>query len=592
MEKNVHLMVNICCRETGISRAHFSVIGLKRPVKTKFLISEQPFIDDARNKSVQQFLETDCTHLIMIDDDHFFVPSQNNAILKLLEDDLPIVSGLYYNRGPPYFPIILKIHSQERGMPKFEYPYKTEAEIPKQRLIETDATGAGCLMIERSVFENIKPPWFLKTIWAGEDVFFCTPEGIIYGDFHEISNAKDFALTHMGKIEKIEKTFRRPYNGQIINIESSYCEPIKLTPEHQVYCTHGWKEAINICETDYLFCPRPQIKHHDYSLDMSPYSNGAKEVENGFKFVRTTKKSAIIPKTIKLNEDTAWLLAIYTAEGSACGDKNHVSFSFNINEKEYIKQTQRILRDYFGIKRITKTIVGNCMRLTVTSKILNCFFTNEFGKKSSERRLPNWLTENGNYSKSVIKGLFDGDGCYNCDRVPSFTSSSRILAHQFRNLLLYNGIFAGIKKPIPKDNYTRYIVIVPARWRRRFGKLIGRDFPDALNLNHYKTIIESTSGWWIPIKRITKEHYIGDVFNIDVQKDNSYVLNGIAVHNCVKARNHGYKVMIDTTVTPLHFITDVVGPLNCIKEYYEIVHKTKLESITPREWKVENVNNT
>ena len=164
-------MLAICAREWGRSRAHFSILSLKRPPKTQFLISEQPFIDDARNKVVMQFLETDCTHLLFVDDDHFFVPSQKDAIVKLLAHDKDIVSGLYYNRGPPHFPVILYLH-HEKPLPKFDYRYKSEADYPKNQLLPVDATGAGFLMIKRHVFEKIKPPWFLKTVWAGEDVFF------------------------------------------------------------------------------------------------------------------------------------------------------------------------------------------------------------------------------------------------------------------------------------------------------------------------------------------------------------------------------------------------------------------------------------
>jgi GT2 family glycosyltransferase len=58
-----------------------------------------------------------------------------------------------------------RLKSPEEGyIPVVDYP---------EGLIEVDVTGAGCLLIHRSVFEKLAYPWFLHPrVDYSEDVYF------------------------------------------------------------------------------------------------------------------------------------------------------------------------------------------------------------------------------------------------------------------------------------------------------------------------------------------------------------------------------------------------------------------------------------
>src|SRR5262249_22626467 len=64
-----------------------------------------------RNVLIDQALQNNCSHIMLIDDD-VYVPK--NALLKLLSHDLDVVSGLYFHRNFPFKPLIFD-YKDEKG---------------------------------------------------------------------------------------------------------------------------------------------------------------------------------------------------------------------------------------------------------------------------------------------------------------------------------------------------------------------------------------------------------------------------------------------------------------------------------------------
>ena len=143
-----------------------ALLELERPPESDLMVSQGALIDRARNHLVQQMLDhpIGATHLFFLDAD--ILPS-SDTLMVLLRHQRPIVSALYRKRLYPHEPMafmkkgdkIVPISGKKRG------------------LASANLVGAGCLLIERQVFEKIKPPWFEST-WKGkknlsEDFSFC-----------------------------------------------------------------------------------------------------------------------------------------------------------------------------------------------------------------------------------------------------------------------------------------------------------------------------------------------------------------------------------------------------------------------------------
>ena len=141
------------------------------PVNVHQAVSPGLGLDQARNSTVKLFLQDrKTTHLFFWDADTLLLP---DAILKLLERGLPVVSGLYMERGMLHRPVIIDVDLEGKTVRGFKFQYGDISEVPENQLVECGVTPGGIFLVERSVFENLTPPWFAFPRQAvGEDVYF------------------------------------------------------------------------------------------------------------------------------------------------------------------------------------------------------------------------------------------------------------------------------------------------------------------------------------------------------------------------------------------------------------------------------------
>lgn len=126
-------------------------------------------IDLARNKIVNSARRHNCDYIFFIDSD---VLVEQGQLEKLLSNDKDIVSGIYYQKRPPYYQLPRKKVTENLYVP---------LELEGNELIEIDGTGMGCVLIKMNVFEKIHHPWFefkyykIDERWdqLSEDLYFC-----------------------------------------------------------------------------------------------------------------------------------------------------------------------------------------------------------------------------------------------------------------------------------------------------------------------------------------------------------------------------------------------------------------------------------
>ena len=145
-----------------------SFVAMEKPIY-EYIRSNNGPIDAMRNDLVNMAKMAGCTHLVMMDSDMIYHPK---TIARLLSHRLPIVGALCYRRYPPFDPLMYKGKLNE---------FKTVEEWEPDSLVEVDATGTGCLMIDMDIFNNMAEPWFEfvenpdkeRGGIIGEDFYFC-----------------------------------------------------------------------------------------------------------------------------------------------------------------------------------------------------------------------------------------------------------------------------------------------------------------------------------------------------------------------------------------------------------------------------------
>jgi hypothetical protein len=128
--------------------------------------------DMVRNRMAMRLLQSNFTHLLMLDVDHRHPPDivQRLSRWVLAHPDIEVVGGLNFRRGAPFEPCCFVLGADG----KYYAPSEWE-----EGLITVDAIGTGSIMISRTVFERMEPPWFWNDYsqvwedsWPGEDMGF------------------------------------------------------------------------------------------------------------------------------------------------------------------------------------------------------------------------------------------------------------------------------------------------------------------------------------------------------------------------------------------------------------------------------------
>jgi len=128
-------------------------------------------IDHARNTIVHDFLLTDCTHLMMVDDD--IVPPFE-ALERLLFHGKDIIAAACPLIGPNRDgELITTMNAYDLD------ENKAFTIVESTGLRKVAAVGTGCMMVKREVFETLRVPPFLTEYnvdgikYRGEDLNFC-----------------------------------------------------------------------------------------------------------------------------------------------------------------------------------------------------------------------------------------------------------------------------------------------------------------------------------------------------------------------------------------------------------------------------------
>jgi hypothetical protein len=300
----------------------------------------------------------------------------------------------------------------------------------------------------------------------------------------------DRVITHLGNVKRVTETMQRKWQGNNIAFKVYGLDTkIECTPEHPILTANGWVSAKDLTKDDLIAIP--------------------------------LLKNLVSDKTrwsFEKDPDFLWVLGLYLAEGNL--DTHRVCFTLGSSEMAFADRIKSTMSRYGA--NVTINTIEEQHRINVGLQGVRWVqvfkeLGNEYcdGKEINHRL----MTLEPELQKCIFAGWCARDGHYKEKRKTyQIVTTSPKLLRQMQHILLRNGIRGNAqvrtKYQGKKDSYC---LEVPPRVN---GTGVFGDF--SLGYYHSK------------IRTLDKSLYYGEnVYNLDVDDDHSYIVNTIAVHNCV-----------------------------------------------------------
>lgn len=320
----------------------------------------------------------------------------------------------------------------------------------------------------------------------------------------ETLQADDVVITGSGNQQSINRVWVTPHDGEVLSIKVAYQKPtIDCTTNHPFLVKdRGYVEA-------------GQLKVGDLVAILKP-----KTFSEPFTYYYTQRHgNSICQKSRTFSTNDYYTFGYFVGNGWVSDFMDRIAFAIPNSKKDDILPR---IRD--TIKVTEKPNCGvNVTSYQTSSKMWWPVF-NEFGRGALNKCIPEWiLNAPDDCLDAFLEGYRDADGCKGKSGSDVFTTVSSSLAYGLQRLYARKGVVARIylqKRPpttmiegrIVNQNDT-YLVEVPKT-----------------NTLHH--VIHEESYVWVPVESINKYQYTGDVYNLDVGTDHTYVVQNIVNHNC------------------------------------------------------------
>jgi nitrogen fixation NifU-like protein len=357
-------------------------------------------------------------------------------------------------------------------------------------------------------------------------------------------------FSHDGRYHQINAIFKRRFNGTVFAIKNKFGENF-ITPDHLVLgikFPKNWRFSYTKNRQKFVkapyWCHAIELQKRD--MVAYPIIKEVKDIKKISVKIEKFKydfKSQDIPKILKIDNGFLRLAGYYLAEGGIEDRITSVTlnFAFNLNEKEYARDVFNLVKKIFKLKpRFYEAKKRNTLYVYIPSVAIVRLFKKLFGKGAENKHLPHWMTLlPPKKQKNLILGMWRGDGYFDTKRIwprAGYSTISYQLAQQLKILLLRQRIIPSIYEEKEKikngvKHQKSYRIHIGERSSlEKLADILGI----ILKINKEKRIHSWIKNGYVflPIADIRKIQYRGEVYNLGVEKSNSFVSDSISLHNC------------------------------------------------------------
>jgi ribonucleoside-diphosphate reductase alpha chain len=337
--------------------------------------------------------------------------------------------------------------------------------------------------------------------------------------------------------EVIENVLEHPYEGELLVINNNLSfKPLSITPEHPVYCLKNQKKGLNY----------EVIKNRLDKKLIVPEWIDAKDLVEDDMLVFTKPNYQV--DNPKITADDCYMYGLLLGDGSMDNSSTRSYISLHSTNKA---KNLEFIENYLSNKFVEYSISqeNNTTRISWNKSLQLHFRYSTLYDSNKEKKLNcDWLNLPIEKAKYIVKGLIDSDGCKSNEI--TFDTTSKNLAESLRYILLRMGIPTGgyIRDRIGENHTTKYGDVIENKKiayclripkTQELSELLQVEKGSFTKFFSYNNLIFSR------ISTITKTHYTGTLYDLQMRKTHDYMIHNGVVHNGGGRRNGSFAIYLE-----------------------------------------------
>jgi hypothetical protein len=328
------------------------------------------------------------------------------------------------------------------------------------------------------------------------------------------------------------------------------------TPEHPILYFDGrqekWAKAEDVKAGGFVCFPKDtEIIDLEY-ITVSDFLSIPHTVltEEQEEFVVPVGKHTTNGKRIKnlipVDRRLLRLLGFYVAEGSSMS--RGIRFSFGATESDYVAEVSESMRILFDIDGAIDDGKPWCKSIYFSSVILKDFFSQLVREGAKNKVLPSFINK---LPKDKILNFIEtwirGDGHPYGRRLKALTASTDLAVGMWDLLVNHLDMPTSVRTySNEKSTYGGGLVHhldIYGSSAEELSQIMGQKYEPKYR-HQPRNYFSLAERGYRRVRKVEFADYDGEVFNLEVDEDNSYVANGIIVHNCAETANLATSILI------------------------------------------------
>jgi hypothetical protein len=352
----------------------------------------------------------------------------------------------------------------------------------------------------------------------------------------------DEVMTHFGLVRKVTSTHRRQYKGSLYSIKAEAHRTVRCTKQHP-----------------WLVTPESEIKFKDdhSNLQWKDLKEGvnpsqgwahAECLDEDPEYLLEpifTYDERLSPHVVQPTKAQARMLGYYLAEGHLLRNKKGklAGIELSTHKDDPIHREIEDLCSAYGTKNAPSTYQRanseDSLGIYIFDSDLAEFCLKHAGVYSTEKKLSkdvlSWKPE---MQRELLGAYANGDGCGTEDGSLKLSTSSKSLAEQWLVILPRLGVIPSCNLLTHKagcghsaiDTYE-WVVHIGKQYAQRLRPVCAKI--KMVEIEKAKNSRKIMGRYVVtPIREIDSIYAELEVFNLEVEGDKSFLVEGLAVHNC------------------------------------------------------------